>query len=128
MIAEVAISDSGDHGRPDIPGESENHQNDEADGDPERDLHVIDRGFDGLGPIAGNRERDARPRRGGQGRQAIFYTFDRFYYIETAPLVDVDDDRPLVLQPSGLLCIFRSIDRSSDIRDADGCAALIGDD
>ena len=48
--------------------------------------------------------------------------------VEPGLLVDIDDDRALVLQPRGLFGVFRGIDRGADIGDADRRAVLVGDD
>jgi hypothetical protein len=57
-----------------------------------------------------------------------FYTPDSLDDVEPRLLVDIDDDRAFVLQPSGLFGIFCSIDRGSNIGDADRRAVFIGDD
>jgi len=78
-----------------------------------------------LGSVAGDNELDARRQQGGQGRQTLLYAPDGLDDVEPGLLVDIDDDRALVLQPSGLFGVFRSIDGGADIGDADRCAVLV---
>ena len=75
-MPKVAISDSGIA----MPGmtvaqklrrKTKDHENDEADGDGQRHLHVVNRGLDRLGSVADDRELDARRQRGGQRRQPL---------------------------------------------------------
>src|ERR1700730_583979 len=117
--------DAGYDRRPEIAQKEKDHEYDEADRDRERQLHVVNRGFDRLSSIADDGELDARRQQGGQRRQTLLYAPDGLDDVEPGLLVNIDDDRPLVLQPSGLFDVFRPIDCGADVEDADRRAILV---
>src|SRR5437588_6395102 len=73
--------DAGDDGGPNVSQESENHEDDEQDGDSERDFHVADgsansgRAIHGDGEMQGGRNRGAQ--KGQEGHEAV----DRFNHV-----------------------------------------------
>jgi hypothetical protein len=103
-------------------------RNDEANGNCQGHLNVVDRGFNCLGPVAGDGELNAWRQGRRERRQPLLYAFDRLDDVETGLFVDIDNDRALVLQPSGLFGVFCGVDCGPDIGDADRRAVLIGDD
>ena len=120
--------DGRDDRRPDIAQEQKNYHHHQRDAEQQCELHVADRGTDGLGPVGKDRHLDSRRDRGLQLRQ---HRLDPVYGrddVGTGLPLDGEDDRPLLVHPAGEQVVLRRRDRLADIAHADRRAVLISND
>ncbi len=107
--------DGRNDGRPEIAQEQENYHDHQRHGQQQCELHVVDRGADGLGAVGNDSDFDRGRDRGLQHRQHRFDPLDRIDDIGTGLALDCEDDRALVVVPTGDQIVFRPVDGLADV-------------
>src|SRR6185295_9659359 len=100
----------------------------ERDREQQRELHVIDRGVDGLGAIGDDIYLDCRRNRGLEHRQYRLDPGDGLDDVGSGLALDRQDDRSLLVEPVGNQVVFRGRNGAADIAYADRRFVEIGDD
>ena len=110
--------DARDDGRPEAAQEDEDHHHDQRDGQQQRELHVLDRGADGLGAVAESVDMDGRRDRRHQPRQLRLDLVDGLDDVGAGLLENDQEDAALAVGPGRLLGVFGPGDRLADVADA----------
>ena len=120
--------DAGDEGAPQILEKHEDHQNDQADGEQEGPLDIVDGGADSLRLIHGDLHVDG----GGNGSvnlgQHVTDAIDGLNDVGPGLAEDDDQDGGLAVGIAGAAQVFDGIDDLADVGEAYGCAGTIGDE
>ncbi len=107
--------------------EHKDHDHHQPNGQQQRELHVVDRGFDGLRAVTDHLHVDVTRQRRGQRRQARLDVGNGRQHVETRLFVDVDNDPRLALNRRRLLRVFGAIDDLAQVAEFDRHAVFIGD-
>ena len=108
--------DGRDDGRPEIAQEQEDHHDHQRDRQQQRELHVGDRGADGLGAVGNDVDLDGRRDRGLQHRQHRLDPVDRLDDVGAGLALDRQDDRALLVVPAGDQVVLRRADGAGRCR------------
>ena len=117
-----------DHGGPETAQEDEDHHHDQRDGQQQRELHVLDRGADGLGAVADDLDLDRRRDRCDQPRQRRLDLVDGLDDVGAGLLEHDQEHAALAVGPCRLLGVFRPGDGLADVADPQRAAIAVGDD
>ena len=120
--------DRGNDGGPEIPQEQEDHHHHQRDRQHQCELHVGDRGADGLGAVGGDRHLDRRRDGRLQLRQQRLDAIDGLDDIGAGHALDRQNDGRLLVVPAGQQIVLRRFDRIADVADPHRRAVAIGDD
>ena len=93
-----------------------------------RELHVGDRSANGLGAVGQDRDLDRRRDRGFELRQRRLDPVDGLDHVGAGLPLDGEDDRALLVVPTGEQVVLRAGDRLADVADPHRRPVLIGDD
>ncbi len=119
---------TGDDRRPDGAQEDEHHQHHEADREHQGELHVADRGADGVGAVLHHGEFRADGQDAAQARQFRLDVLDRLHHVGARLAADIDDDGLLAIVPARDLGVFQPVDDVRDIAQHHGVLVAVGDD
>ena len=114
-MSESGKRDPGDDGGADGAQEDQHHQHHQRDAEDERELHVVDRGADGLGAVAHDGELDVTRHCAFEARHFGMHTAHGFDDIGAGLALDVDDDRRHALVPAADLVVLQSVDDVGDV-------------
>ena len=106
----------------------EDHQDDQADGEQEGPLDIVDGGADGLRLIHGDVHVDGGGNGGVNLRQHVADAIDGLDDVGARLAEDDDEDGGLAVGIAGVAQVFDGIDDFADIGEADGGAVAIGDE
>src|SRR3984893_16129153 len=120
--------DGRNNGRPEITQEYEDHHDDERNRQQQGELHVVDRGTDGLGAIGNDIYLDGGRDRGLEHRHHRLDPAPRLDDVVARRGQDRQKDCPLLVEPSGNQLVLSRADGAADIAYADRRPVAIGDD
>src|SRR6478752_8593301 len=115
-------------GRPEGAQEYEDHHHHEHDCRHQRELHVVDRGADGLGAVGNDIQLYGWRDRSFELRQERLDAIDRLDDIGAWLALNGENDGALLVVPAGDQVVFRPLDGPADVADAHGRAIAVGDD
>src|SRR3984893_18017323 len=116
------------NGRPKITQEYEDHHDDERNRQQQGELHVVDRGADGLGAIGNDIYLDRGRNRGLEHRHHRLNPTHGLDDVGAGLALDRQNDCPLLVEPGGNQLVLTRADGVADIADADRGSVAIGDD
>ena len=91
------------------------HHDDKADRQHEGELHIADRGANGLRPIGQNRDFHGGRDRRFELRQQRLDAINGGNDVGARLTLNPENDRPLLVSPAGDKVVLRPIDRPTDI-------------
>jgi hypothetical protein len=98
--------DGRDHRGPEAAQEDEDHHDDQRNGQQQGELHVLDRGADGLGAVADDLDLDRRRDRGDQPRQRRLDLVDGLDDVGAGLLEHDQEHAALAVGPGRLLGVL----------------------
>ncbi len=107
--------DAGDDGGADGAQEDQHDQHDQHDAEHQRELHVVDRGADGVGAVIDDGELSAGRHRAPQPRQFGPHALHGLDHIGAGLALHVDDDRGLALIPGADFGVLQAFDDVGDV-------------
>ena len=120
--------DRRDDGRRDIAQEQENHHHHQREREQQGELHLVDRGADGLRAVVEHLDVDRRRHLGAEGRQELAHLVDHLDGVGAGLAVDREHDAALVLVPGGHLVVLHAVDDAAELLQPDRRAVAVGDD
>ena len=120
--------DARDDRRPDAAQEDKDHHHHQRDGQQQRELHVLDRGANGLGAVGENFDMDGGRDRRLQPRQLRLDLVDGLDDVGAGLLEHDEEDATLAVGPGRLFGVLGPGDRVPDVADPQRAAVAIGDD
>ena len=120
--------DARDHGRPEAAQEHEDDRDHEADGQQQRELHVLHRGADRRRAVGDHRHLDVGRDRRRQLAELFLDVVDRRDDIGAGLFEHDEEHAALALRPAGLRRVGRAVHRLPDVAHAHRRAVAIGDD
>ena len=99
-----------------------------ADAEHQRELHVADRGADGVGGVVHDGELDAGRERALQPRQLALDALHGLDHVGAGLALDVDDDGGLAVVPGADLVVLEPVDDLGDVLEQHRRVVAVGDD
>ena len=115
-------------GGPEIAQEQQDDHHDQADGQRQREFHVLHGGANGLGAVDDRVEPHARRNDRREGRHGGLDLIDRIDDVGARLLEHQQDDRRLVARQRRDVDVLRPRYRVTDVADPDRRAVAVGDD
>ena len=105
-----------------------NHHHHQRQRDEQRELHLVDRGADGLRAVVEHLDVDRRRHFGAEGRQQRADLVDHPDGVRSRLAVNGEHDAALVLVPGGDLVVLHAVDDAAELLQAHRRAVPVGDD